>query len=712
MVRQALRAVVKKGAQHVIVQVEAAAPHGKWQPVLTLAPQAVLCAADTLALDVFTPTLQWQTAKTSKRRVTLSGGDGIARIVTTITTHSHDMLRVETRVTLRRPMRITRICDRLCLQGLTPARIWLPQLAPDAHSVASDLCMRMPAAIVDAGSCTLALIANPRMMATHRRMPLAVACQYATAEISFGFMAHRLEHDALATQDETDNCDELGVMRYSYYLYYDDQPRRRDGVRRVVHRLWRLCAEAAAGSVAPQRIVLEQYSEHLAHYLQSCAQPVVDAVGDDLFSVTPVPAGDAAPLQPVAAVALGMAAQRLRHKGMLGAARAAVDALVRQPQPQGLWRTAGATAPADAAADLADLSWQAYWLCRWHAAIESHPAALAFVEHYVQRLLQTQKHGGHMPALIDPATNHAARHCAKGAATALHVLLLCQYHAIAGDAAALHAARRAGNALIRDVVRARAWQMHDLPPLLRRCAARLPRTVDRPAYALAMWWAAQALLELYQRTKTERFLSYGTRALDELLTLQQVWDPPFVPMPCFGGFGAATCDTRWNTAPQALFAVTLCAYYDATGVAEYFTRGIAALRAACGMVNCLENTIITPLAADQPRGWTPAAAQLTQPHAPMTTLARAPVAYEPAALVLCGRELLWRAYADVYVDTQRGMAFGINGVVIERVQRDLAGHAVYGREALGVPRTITARTSSGTVLTLALKANAAFEFQV
>ena len=64
------------------------------------------------------------------------------------------------------------------------------------------------------------------------------------------------------------------------------------------------------------------------------------------------------------------------------------------------------------------------------------------------------------------------------------------------------------------------------------------------------------------------------------------------------------------------------------------------------------------------------------------------------------------------MDVQRSMAFGINGVVIERVQRDLAGHAVYGREALGAARSITIRSSNGTTLTLALKANAAFECQV
>jgi hypothetical protein len=712
MARQALRAVVKKAAPHVHVQVEAAAPHGKWQPVLAIEPQAALCAADTLALDVFRPTLQWQTAKVSKRRVVLSGGDGVARIVTAITTHSCDMLRVETRVTLRRPMRIERVGDRLCLLDLTPARIWLPQVAPDAHSVASDLCMRMPAAIMDTGTCTVAVIANPRMMTHHRRLPMAFACRPAVPELSVGFMAHRIEHEALAAHYETDSSDLASVLRYSYYIYYDDQPRRRDGVRRVVHRLWRLCAEAATTSVAPQRIVLEQYSEHLAHYLYHCAQPSLDAVSDDLFSAAavPAPAGVAAPLEPVAAVALGLAAQRLRNPRMLAAARAAVDAFARQPQERGLWRTAGADAAS--AGDLTARSWQAYWLCRWHTTIEPHPQAWSLVEHYVARLLQAQKHGGHIPALIDPATNHAARHCAKGVATAMHLLLLSQYHAHSGDARVLHAARRAGNALIRDVIRPRAWQPLELPAVARRAAARLPRSMDAPAGADAMWWAAQALLDLQQHTKTARYLMYGTRALDELLTLQQIWDPPFVPMPCFGGFGGSTCDTLWNHAAQALYATTLCAYYETTGIAEYFERGVAALRAACTMINCLENTVISPLAAEQPRGWTPLAAQLSQPHAPATALVHAAVAHAPAAWLLCGRELLARAYADVFVDVQRSMAFGINGVVIERVQRDLAGHAVYGREALGAARSITIRSSNGTTLTLALKANAAFECQV
>jgi len=144
----------------------------------------------------------------------------------------------------------------------------------------------------------------------------------------------------------------------------------------------------------------------------------------------------------------------------------------------------------------------------------------------------------------------------------------------------------------------------------------------------------------------------------------------------------------------------------------YFARGVAALRAAAGMINCLENTIVAPLAAETPRGWTPAALALSEPLSPISTLVAAPRAYEPAAMALAAQELIWRAYGDLYVDTGRCQAFGINGVVVTRVHRDLAGHAVSGREALGVPRAITIRGDAGQTMTLTLKPRAAFEFQL
>jgi hypothetical protein len=698
---QALRATIRKQPHGTQAVIEAAAPLGKWTPILIIEPQAALCAADTLNLDVFSPTLAWHSAKANRRVVVLKGGNGVARIVTTITTHSHDMLRVETRVTLRRSMRIEYLREHLQVHNLARARISLPHGTAAERPLAGDVTMPLPAAIIEADACVVAIIGNVRAMTTHRRVPLALGLHAAGSELTFGFTPYRLDREGRCVHYDSDTCDVGGVLRYSYYIYYDEQSRRRDGVQRVVHRLWRLFAEGRSRRIAPQRVVLEQYGEHLTQYLLSHIQPDTSAVGELFVESEHAAAANTQALMPIAAVALGLTARRTRSKPLHYSACTAIDVTLRRPQTQGLWSTAGKETTA--VSNLTDLSWQAYWLCRWQEEVEVDPRIPPFLDAYARRLLSLQKHGGHIPACVDPATGYAERFHAKTAATALHLMFLCRYYRLNKDPRVLQASRRAANFVIRTCIKPRQWTTDAAAASQRRAA---------PHPALAMWWAAQGLLELHIATRNARYLSYGLRAVDDLLLLQQIWDPPFVPIACFGGFGAGTPGVHWNIAPHALFATTLCEYYRITGIPAYFTRGVAAVRAAIGMINCLENTIVAPLAADAPRGWTPAALALSEPLSPISTLVAAPHAYEPAAMVLAAQELIWRTYGDLYVDTSRSQAFGINGVVVIRVHRDLAGHAVYGREALGVPRTITVRSDSGQSLTLTLKPRAAFEFQL
>jgi len=73
---------------------------------------------------------------------------------------------------------------------------------------------------------------------------------------------------------------------------------------------------------------------------------------------------------------------------------------------------------------------------------------------------------------------------------------------------------------------------------------------------------------------------------------------------------------------------------------------------------------------------------------------------------------IFQTYGDIYVDTKRKCAFGVNGVTVTRVESDLAGLAVYGKETFGKARTITVKTDTGLSFKTKIKKNADFEFQV
>jgi len=111
---------------------------------------------------------------------------------------------------------------------------------------------------------------------------------------------------------------------------------------------------------------------------------------------------------------------------------------------------------------------------------------------------------------------------------------------------------------------------------------------------LAMQWTAEAYLALYKLTAEEKYLACGRYALDLMTLYQQVWNPPFLSLYTFGGFGVMNTDGEWNDARQAQFAETLANYYDATGEKIYFQRAVAALRASFTLMVMEENAQVSP----------------------------------------------------------------------------------------------------------------------
>lgn len=103
------------------------------------------------------------------------------------------------------------------------------------------------------------------------------------------------------------------------------------------------------------------------------------------------------------------------------------------------------------------------------------------------------------------------------------------------------------------------------------------------------FWCAEAFLKAHQVLKGKKYLGLGRRCLDELSLYQQIWEPSNIPAPTHGGFGVMNADGEWNDSRQSLFAPLYLDYYRATGVADYFERGVSALRSSFAMMYCPEN---------------------------------------------------------------------------------------------------------------------------
>ncbi len=716
-----------KHKKDILLAIDGRASNNSWKPLMTIRPQVRVTGQDTLNLDIFVPRVTWQSSDKNARALVLQGQDGAARITTRVTLHSYDMLRVETRVSFSRPVRLEMARDCITLVNFPVEHSWSPHQTPLHEMVIGDVVFRAPVVMAQSDQRVVAVLPNLRSLASQRTVPTALTFNAGTPEISYGCVPYRLSRSTYYVHYDTDTVDlSRRTIRYSYFIYFQNNCRPREGTRRVAHRLWRLYAASQPRSITPQYAPLEECSDYAHQWSLEKWK-----AGNNVLSM------DTAVR---AAFGMALSARRGGRDTLLKCAAEIKELALEAPQEDGLfpilykppsthgrakgeWMTGALCGPPrrEDLCRLANTSTACYWLCRWHREIEKDARIPAFAANYAERLIKLQKHGGHIPAWVDPSTGKTARFCARSAETAVHAIFLAELYRLDPNSEYIRAARRAVNFVIREIAATGRWenteafctsspQWKEKKPLRRD-----PIQQHYTSHALALWWAAEALLRLYEVTGTFRYIQHGERVLDELSLYQQIWNPPFVAVPCFGGFGSMNTDGQWHDASQALFAKTYMDYYSKCGRTEYFKRGVGALRASFALMNCPENgaaaDLFSPSEASKPGRLAPYC-RLEVPGDPKTCLP-APDDFDwEAGTAACASEDIRQAYGDLYVDTRRQQAFGINGIVVTRVEADLAGLAVYGREALGQARSIVVRTETGQSFTVKLKKSADFEIQV
>ena len=122
------------------------------------------------------------------------------------------------------------------------------------------------------------------------------------------------------------------------------------------------------------------------------------------------------------------------------------------------------------------------------------------------------------------------------------------------------------------------------------------RSGQWPQNTLCMHHAAAGLLGLFEATAERPYLQLAGRVMDRLSLYQQVWDPPWLGLDGFGGYGVMNTDGEWNDARQAQIAETHLDFGRVTEEAEHTERAIAAARAAF-------TTFFLPASASRYSGW-------------------------------------------------------------------------------------------------------------
>ncbi|MCX7847111.1 MAG: hypothetical protein N2595_03660, partial [bacterium] len=233
--------------------------HGRtWRPLATIQPDVRVSARDTLNLDIFAPRLTWQTHTRTPSLLSLKGGNGGLRLSTIVSVHSHDMLRIETRLTVRRPVRLELARDLLHLADIPITRVWSPLQTPLPEMIVGDFAFHTPLAAIETPNACLAIIPNLRLLTAHRRVPTALSCDLPSRQFAYGCVPYHLLRDTYCVHYDTDSVELHGVLVYAYFLYFQNDCKPGTGLRRAVHRVWQLYAVTRALQAAPQRRPFEE----------------------------------------------------------------------------------------------------------------------------------------------------------------------------------------------------------------------------------------------------------------------------------------------------------------------------------------------------------------------------------------------------------------------------------------------------------------------
>ena len=361
-----------------------------------------------------------------------------------------------------------------------------------------------------------------------------------------------------------------------------------------------------------------------------------------------------------------------------------------------------------------DMSWTCLLMLRWNEELEPDPALIDYAKAYADKLLTLQDERGFFPAWLHPETYAPSEVYRESPETSMSVTFLLKLAHLTGEQRYQEAALRAMDALLVEVVPAGRWEDFETywscnGFWMDHVGTRIPRNAMYKQNNFSMFWTAEALLAAYQTTQDKRYLLWGQRTLDELSMCQQVWQPPFIYIPALGGFGVMNFDGEWNDSRQCLFAELFMDYYRETGNADYFERGVAALKSAFVMMYCPENLEVKalwekvwPFFGPEDYGFTMENYGHTGATSPEGMgMGEFTIFTWGNGAAAEARNRIHDHYGDVYIDRARGMAFGIDSV-----EAHTEGATLTLRDLANSPRSVTLVFDDGTTQTVALNGTA------
>jgi hypothetical protein len=593
------------------------------------------------------------------------------------------------------------------IKGVLPLDFcWVPNLRPKENYVIGDHAFRSPAVIVQKSRCLAALVPNLDVLSSNRKMKTAIefnlkpkGCFGPT--FGYGFKEYKpvphmfYQHDRDMTKQFKGE-----TLTYGYYILADCEADPLDGFRQVLRFLWTMYASDYLKQLEPQILSFDEYARRAYNcmFKQHDIWREIDfedkRIGGTIWQTY---VGD--PKEKMAPeiknhawfnnlrVAYGMFhyGTKWGDKTLVEKACLMKNLVLAAPSERGIFSsvlsigrwlitwTKGTKADENYAFyHTADNAWTGYWMLQWYEDIEQEKEILEKAKALGDFFIEAQLPSGAIPSwtTIKDDQIEPVAPLEESATTACPGFFLVELYKVTGNMKYLAAAEKAGEFIEKKIIPENKWFDSEL--YFTSCGKEGGLTDEYTGLSaqnsLSLWWATELFAALHDTTKRKDYLDIGVRLIDLLCLYQQVWNPPYLSIYAFGGFGAMNSDAEWNDARQSMFAIALMRYYNYTNEDEYFERGVAALRASFALMLIPEHKGTT--LKDFP-GMTPMDYGFISENYGHFGEDK----YVPGSMHFdwgsgssaSTAAYVERKFGDIYVDSERQKAFGINGCVIEKV---------------------------------------------
>ena len=309
------------------------------------------------------------------------------------------------------------------------------------------------------------------------------------------------------------------------------------------------------------------------------------------------------------------------------------------------------------------------YLMEFYRLGREDPRILAFVQRFGDFLVDRMAPDGAVPAWFDAnlQSRPSMRWNAEGGA---NVWVLSELFRATEESQYLDAAIRAAQFLLDEVLPTQRWVDFEA---LYSCAVKAEtfhdeRTGQPPRNAMAMSWALQGFVSLYEVTREDKYLDAAEAVADYAGLLQTVWAPHYIITAYpFGGFSSQIGDAEWLDQRDHRFAGILVRLGLLTGRQDLIERGVAAARASLALVTHPRHTANGIYNAPTfPFGLGPE--NIDHEGFPQTPLRSGPSWAEVGGLMAAADVM--KQLGSLYIDVARDIAVGVDGLAVHAYRLD------------------------------------------